>query len=89
MKPDFSTLAEIDLVDLNLSESQDTIVDEWLRETCSFKHTDAYEYIIHLYLDETEEWFVKNRLNHKLPDSIVKYVLDARSKGAARICFYC
>lgn len=88
MKLDFSKLAEVDIVDFNLSESEENTVDDWLRETCSFKHTDAYEYIIHLYLDETEEWFVKNRLNHKLPDAIVKSVLDARSKGAARICFY-
>jgi len=88
MKIDFSTLAEVDLMDLNLADLEDQIVGQWLQETATFKHTDAYEYILHLYLDETEEWFIKNRLNHKLPDSVINIVLQARNKGAARICFY-
>lgn len=85
---DFSKLAEVDLLDLDLNSSEEEMLDCWLRDHCSFKHNDAYEFIIHLYSEESDEWFLKNEVSPKLPDRVVKLLLKARQSGAARICFY-
>lgn len=88
MKIAYSQLAEVDLSNFDFTDAEEELVDRWLNENCSFKHTDAYEFICHLYLDESDEWFLKRELSDKLPEQMVKVFLEARHKGAARICFY-
>jgi len=88
MKIAYSRLAEVNLSDFEFPPNEEQIVDNWLRENCTFKHVDSYEFILHLYLDESQEWFVKNELSGRLPDRVIDVILEARNTGAARICFY-
>lgn len=86
---DFSSLAELDLSSFDIRDNSD--LDTWLQSNCTFSHTDAYEFIHHLYQDQTEEWFIANKLSEAkefLPKNIVDAILHARRKGADRICFY-
>ena len=88
MKIEFSQLAEVDLSNFDFTGSEEEKVDRWLNDNCTFKHTEAYEFICHLYPDDSDDWFLKRELNNDLPERMVKVILEARNKGAARICFY-
>ena len=88
MKIAYSQLAEVDLMDFNFTDSEEEKVDRWMHDNCSFEHKDAYEFIVHLHPSESAEWFLKYKLNVDLPERMVKVILEARNKGAARICFY-
>jgi len=85
---ELSKIAEVNLLDLELNSKEEVMMDRWMQDKCSFKHTDAYEFIMHLYPDESDEWFLKNEINPEMPDRVVKLLMQARQKGAARICFY-
>lgn len=84
----FSKLAEFNLKTLDLNLEEEEIVFSFLKEKCTFKHSEAFEYIIHLYQDDSEAWFVKNELSSKIPQRMIDVILEARNHGAARICFY-
>lgn len=88
MKVAYSQLAEVNLADFDFSPAEEEKVDRWMRDNCSFEHKDAYEFIVHLHLSESDDWFLKNELNVDLPERMIKVILEARNKGAARICFY-
>jgi hypothetical protein len=88
MKIAYSQLAEVDLMDFNFTDSEEEKVDRWMRDNCSFEHKDAYEFILHLHLSESDDWFLKNELNVELPERMAKTIMEARNNGAARICFY-
>ncbi len=85
---ELSKIAEVNLLDLELNSKEEVMMDRWMQDKCSFKHTDAYEFIMHLYPDESDEWFLKNEINPEMPDRVVKLLMQARHKGAARICFF-
>jgi ethanolamine ammonia-lyase large subunit len=88
MKIAYSQMAEVDLMDFDFTESEEEKVDRWMRDNCSFEHKDAYEFILHLHLSESDDWFLKNELNVDLPERMAKTIMEARNNGAARICFY-
>jgi hypothetical protein len=88
MKIAYSRLAEVSLEDFDFTSYEEQIVDNWMRDNCTFKHSDSYEFIIHLYPDESQEWFVKNKLSGRLPGRVIDVILEVRKTGAARICFY-
>ena len=88
MKIAYSQLAEVDLTGFDFTESEEEKVDRWMRDNCSFEHKDAYEFILHLHLSESDDWFLKNELNVDLPERMAKTIMEARNNGAARICFY-
>jgi hypothetical protein len=80
---DISKLAEV-----NISGMVTDSFDRWLEINSSFVHQSTYEFIHHLFPDETEEWYIKNYLTSAVPVNIKDIILKARRQGAARICFY-
>lgn len=88
MKIAKSILAEIYIGDLKLNQVIQEYFYNWLNANCTFKHVDSFEFLIHLYQDESEEWFIKNQLDSTLPKNINDLIVKARKLGAARLCFY-
>ena len=82
---EYSKLAEIELLDEWLDNSE---FCAWLAREATFSHTDSYEYIHHLYADEQEDFFIKDRLSDVIPSELREIMLKARRGGAARVCFY-
>ncbi len=80
---DISKLAEV-----NISGMVTDSFDRWLEVNSSFVHQSAYEFIHHLFPDETEEWYIKTYLTSAVPTNIKDIILRARRQGSARICFY-
>ena len=83
MKYQMSNLAEI-----YIGEIDDSSFHEWLKNYSTFTHNDSYEFIHHLFLDESEGWYTDIYLTKDVPDNIKELILSARRQGAARICFY-
>ncbi len=82
---DVSTIVDVSLDEVDISPEFDT----WLREYATFVHTDSYEFIHHLYLDQSEDWFLNNRIKKDvLPKGLLKVILDARKAKHLRICFF-
>lgn len=86
MKVNYSKFAEIELSEEWLSNNK---FEQWLDESATFSHKDSYEFIHHLFEEETEDFFVTNCLNESVPLELKEMILKARRDGAARICFYC
>lgn len=84
-----STLAEVNLQEIfDKLDNRDVVyLQTWLAKYCTFQHAEAYEFIHHLFADESEEWFLEKILKNS-PDYLHQVMLDARKAGAARICFY-
>lgn len=82
---EYSKLAEIELWDEWLENDQ---FCAWLAREATFTHNDSYEYIHHLFPDEQEDFFVKDRLMEVIPSELKELILEARRGGAARVCFY-
>lgn len=87
MKFTTSTLAEVNLEDFEDDLNEDGNIHHWLINFCTFQHAEAYEFIHHLFLDESEEWFAENVLK-TAPQVLRSVLLRARQNGAARVCFY-
>jgi hypothetical protein len=81
----YSQLAEIEMRDEWL---EDEDFKDWLKTQATFIHADSYEFIHHLFLDETEEQFIKDWLSDCVPGELKDLILEARRSGAARICFF-
>lgn len=81
---EISKLAEINVENFSKKDLK------WIKNNSTFSHNEKYvwEHIIHLYLDQTEEWFKCEILNKNISDHLNKLILSARRAGAARICFY-
>ena len=80
-----STIVDVSLDEVDISPEFDT----WLREYATFVHTDSYEFIHHLFLEESENWFLNNRIKKDvLPEGLLKVILDARKAKHPRICFF-
>jgi len=89
MSFNMSTLAEIDVSSLVDEHGEDSDFYRWLNDNATFEHVDSFEFIHHLFPEETEEFFVKEELYPGIPDALRADILEARRKGAARVCFYC
>jgi hypothetical protein len=80
----YSKLAEIYLEEKWMEDS--TFITH-LKDNATFEHKDSYEFIHHLYQDESEEWFVEKYMQF-VPNDLKNIILEARRNGAARVCFY-
>lgn len=78
-----SILAEVDLH----SFESDEVVETWLKNNATFTHNSAYEFIHHLYQDESESWYKSNILKDA-PNNLLDIIITIRRAGAHRICFY-
>ena len=89
MSFNMSALAEIDISSLMDEHGEDSEFYNWLRTNATFEHVDSFEFIHHLYPDESADVFVRDYLYPGMPDRLRADILEARRKGAARVCFYC
>lgn len=82
---EYSNLAEIELWDEWLDSDE---FCAWLAREATFTHADSFEYIHHLFSDEKEDFFIKDRLIEVIPPALKDLILEARRGGAVRVCFY-
>ncbi len=87
----YSITAEVSIPD---EISSDDSFNKWIKHYSNFEHKDSYEYVIHLFSEESNQWFEKNYLNFdsSMPENVQHYiynnVMEARGAGAVRIIFY-